>query len=90
MKQFRIIASVLAAVLLAASCDKDDKITVPSLPPNTAAVNPEAGIPGNYVEYVQLWENGPKFAVMNVGATDTLSEGDYFAWGVGHGLIGII
>lgn len=81
MKQFRIIASVMAAMLLAASCDKDDKITVPSLPPNTAAVRPEAGIPGNYVEYVQLWENGPKFAVMNVGATDTLSEGDYFAWG---------
>lgn len=81
MKHFGIIVSVLAAVLLAASCDKDDKINAPKLPSNAAAVNPAAGIPGNYVEWVQLWENGPKFASMNLGATTTAAYGDFFAWG---------
>lgn len=33
------------------------------------------------VKWVQLWENGPKFAEFNVGATSVTECGDYFAWG---------
>ena len=40
-------------------------------------------VDGN-VKWVQLWENGPKWAVYNVGATTTMgtdSYGGYYAWG---------
>ena len=33
------------------------------------------------VRWVQLWENGPKFAEYNVGATSATEYGDYYAWG---------
>lgn len=33
------------------------------------------------VDYVQLWEGGPKWATVNLGATSTTESGDYFAWG---------
>ena len=35
------------------------------------------------VEWVQLWENGPRFAKYNVGVTDGKAEsyGGYYAWG---------
>ena len=35
------------------------------------------------VRWVQLWENGPKFAEYNVGATNNKAEdyGGYYAWG---------
>ena len=33
------------------------------------------------VNWVQLWENGPKFAEYNVGATSATEYGDYYAWG---------
>lgn len=33
------------------------------------------------VRWVQLWENGPKFAEYNVGATSATEYGDYFTWG---------
>lgn len=33
------------------------------------------------VDYVQLWEGGPKWATVNLGATSTTECGDYFAWG---------
>lgn len=77
------------AMLLAAACDKDDKMGVPAPVPTptpqpitgTAPVSTEAGIEGNQVKWVQLWENGPKFAEMNVGADSAASYGDFFAWG---------
>ena len=48
-----------------------------------AEVNASAGITGNKVKWVQLWENGPKFAEYNVGVTDGKAEsfGGYYAWG---------
>lgn len=33
------------------------------------------------VNWVQLWEGGPKFAVYNVGATSATDYGGYYAWG---------
>ena len=33
------------------------------------------------VKWVQLWENGPKFAEYNVGATSATEYGGYFTWG---------
>ncbi|MDO4824074.1 MAG: FISUMP domain-containing protein [Bacteroidales bacterium] len=47
----------------------------------TAEVNGSAGITGNKVNWVQLWEGGPKFAEFNVGATSATEYGGYYAWG---------
>ena len=33
------------------------------------------------VRWVQLWENGPKFAEYNVGATSVEDYGGYYTWG---------
>ena len=33
------------------------------------------------VNWVQLWENGPKFAEYNVGATSATGYGGYYCWG---------
>ena len=33
------------------------------------------------VRWVQLWENGPKFAEYNVGATSATEYGGYYTWG---------
>ena len=46
-----------------------------------AAVKTEAGIPGNKVKWVQLWENGPKWAEYNVGATSVEGVGFHYRWG---------
>ena len=48
-----------------------------------ADVKADAGISGNKVKWVQLWENGPKFAEVNVGVTDGNAEsyGGYYTWG---------
>ena len=49
-----------------------------------ADVKADAGISGNKVKWVQLWENGPKFAEVNVGVTDGNAEsyGGYYNWGM--------
>ncbi|MCQ2350552.1 MAG: DUF1566 domain-containing protein [Paludibacteraceae bacterium] len=36
---------------------------------------------GTMVKWVQLWENGPKFAEYNVGATAVGEYGGYYCWG---------
>ena len=36
---------------------------------------------GVSVNWVQLWENGPKFAEYNVGATSATEYGGYYTWG---------
>ena len=43
----------------------------------------EATIDGKtvYVKWIQLWENGPKFAEYNVGATSVADYGGYYTWG---------
>ncbi|MDO4824393.1 MAG: hypothetical protein Q4A08_09530 [Bacteroidales bacterium] len=47
----------------------------------TAEVNESAGITGNKVNWVQLWEGGPKFAEFNVGANSVAEYGAYYTWG---------
>ena len=36
---------------------------------------------GTYMEAVQLWEGGPYWATMNVGASSATDYGFFFAWG---------
>ena len=46
-----------------------------------AEVKAEAGISGNTVKWIQLWENGPKFAEFNVGAKSVSDYGGHYCWG---------
>lgn len=48
-----------------------------------AAVKSTAGIAGNEVSWIQLWEDGPKFAEYNLGVEDGNAEsfGGYYTWG---------
>ncbi|MCQ2266907.1 MAG: hypothetical protein MJZ40_04265 [Bacteroidaceae bacterium] len=39
------------------------------------------------VKWVQLWENGPKFAEYNVGANSTTEYGGHYAWGGSQDLV---
>ena len=41
------------------------------------------------VRWVQLWENGPKFAEYNVGATSAPEYGDYYTWGGFENVVGV-
>lgn len=51
------------------------------LPMNTAcALDPTRGCTSGH-EWVKLSENGPKWAICNVGAVEETDCGDYFAWG---------
>ena len=40
-----------------------------------------AGPDGKGYEYVQLWQDGPYWATVNVGATSETDFGTYFSWG---------
>ena len=57
--------------------------SAPSGSKGKAVVNSEAGVMDNEVHWIQLWENGPKFAEYNVGVTDGRAEsyGGYYTWG---------
>ena len=46
----------------------------------SASVNVEAGISENTVKWVQLWEGGPKFAEMNIGAIVATALGGSYSW----------
>lgn len=60
------------------SAGKYYELTV-GLPPITGTAKRIGNID---VPWVQLWENGPKFAVYNVGATNSAEElGGHYCWG---------
>ena len=61
------------------SFDKSNLISIPV----TGKANAEIGGSDVEVKWIQLWENGPKFAEYNVGVTDGKAEsyGGYYAWG---------
>ena len=40
-----------------------------------------AKAPNCEVTWIQLWENGPKFAEYNIGATSATDYGGYYTWG---------
>ncbi len=81
----KAIYFVVALAALFASCGgDDDDITggeTPSIP--QAKGTAQATIDGKNVNvnWVQLWENGPKFAEYNVGATSVADYGGYYCWG---------
>ncbi len=47
-----------------------------------AEVSSSADITGDKVKWVQLWENGPKWAEFNVGAKSVGDDGGYYYWGM--------
>ena len=54
-----------------------------SFPPAGSRGSAKATIGGSEVDvnWVQLWKDGPKFAVYNVGATSVTEYGGYYTWG---------
>lgn len=46
----------------------------------TGSAKATVGASQQDVEWVQLWENGPKFATINVGATSLGEYGDYYSY----------
>lgn len=79
---------VFVTAFAATSCQKDGE----DMSLNDINQEPENGtittgtakatIDGKQVDvnWVQLWENGPKFAEYNVGATEVESYGGYYQW----------
>ena len=65
-----------------ASYPAEYKVVSKELPPTPAGSIGKAKRTGGIdVNWVQLWEGGPKFAEYNVGATSATDYGGYYAWG---------
>lgn len=78
----RLWVLALAAILLPGlltSCSKDDEDGVSDKKAGTAT----ATINGKSVDvnWVQLWEEGPRFAEFNVGAASIREYGAHYTWG---------
>ena len=83
MKKTLFTFLALVAAFAATSCQSDEDIPqVPSGGIHTGKAT--ATINGKTVDvnWIQLWENGPKFAEYNVGVEDGKAEsyGDYYEW----------
>ena len=61
------------------TADQADEVVFKEVTPPTTGTEKRTG--GVSVNWVQLWENGPKFAEYNVGATSATEYGGYYAWG---------
>lgn len=57
------------------------KQDVEDAPATTGEADRKEGTGTVKVKWVQLWENGPKWAVYNVGATSVGECGGYYCWG---------
>lgn len=70
----------VVAVYSAAEADGVEYEEEPTTAATTGTARRTGGI---YVNWVQLWENGPKFAEYNVGVTDGKAEstGGHYCWG---------
>ena len=55
--------------------------SAPAAPATTGTAKATIGGSEVNVNWVQLWENGPKFAEYNVGATSENVYGGYYCWG---------
>ncbi|MCQ2336771.1 MAG: hypothetical protein MJ010_06305 [Paludibacteraceae bacterium] len=62
-----------------AECDSLSLVAPPAPAPTTGEAKTKDG---TLVKWVQLWENGPKFAEYNVGATSVGEYGGYYCWGM--------
>ena len=99
MKKIFVFALLAATVAALSSCSEDDETddegTIePIVYYNALYSEGAAGatlIPGDktrtYVDWVQLWEKGPKWATINIGVTSTEATGTdlyggYYCWGM--------
>lgn len=70
------------------TAEKADKVVFEKMPePPEGSIGTEkrnGDTEGSMVDvnWVQLWENGPKFAEYNVGATSENEYGGYYCWGM--------
>ena len=62
------------------TADQADEVVFKEVPAPTTGTAERTG--GVSVNWVQLWENGPKFAEYNVGATSVTDYGGYYNWGM--------
>ena len=60
------------------NASKVDKVVFEEEPATTGTATRTGGVS---VNWVQLWENGPKFAEYNIGATSATEYGGYYCWG---------
>ncbi len=60
-----------------------DRVVYEEAPPTTGTANAAINNVETHVKWVQLWEDGPKFAEYNVGAENNKPEdyGGYYTWG---------
>ena len=83
MKKALFACMALAAAFAATSCQNDEELLQKELPqeptngPMVITGKATATINGKTIDvnWVQLWENGPKFAEYNVGATSVTDYG---------------
>ena len=85
MKKYLFMAVAIIAALSSCSSDNDAIISDTGNTAPSTTGTAKAKIHGYYVDvnWVQLWENGPKFAEYNVGATSVTEYGGHYSWG-GH------
>ena len=90
MKKTLFAFMALAAAFLAVSCQSEEELPQqPTDPPTNGPMvttgTAKAKINGRTIDvnWVQLWEGGPKFAEFNVGAANKKAEdyGGYYCWG---------
>lgn len=75
---FKFVAvAMMAATVISCSSDDDSEPTAFGKGTATAKI---AGVKRK-VNWVQLWQDGPRFAEFNVGATAIYEYGGYFVWG---------
>ena len=75
---FKFVAvAMMAATVISCSSDDDSEPTAFGKGTATAKI---AGVKRK-VNWVQLWQDGPRFAEFNVGATAIYEYGGYYAWG---------
>ncbi len=61
--------------------DQANKVVFEEIPATAGKATATIGGVDEDVNWVQLWENGPKFAEYNVGAASATEYGGYYAWG---------
>ena len=61
--------------------DQANKVVFEEIPATAGKATATIGGVDKDVNWVQLWENGPKFAEYNVGAASATEYGGYYAWG---------
>lgn len=76
-----MLVLVFSVTLILPSCSNDDEVSEEE--PTFKTTGKARRIGNVDVKWVQLWENGPKFAEYNIGAANNKTEdyGCYYTWG---------